>query len=414
MPQFSQKKYKKLGKWIRWLLSCKLFEVGGNATHTYEDLMQLPIAAALENSSIEHMSLIDDRASADAFYHHANGKLGKGAIQNMIHRYCAEIIKMLKNLWRTTCFSIAIDYTEDAFYGEKENPYVVGGKRKDGTNYGFKYLTVSIVDKGMRFIIFAYPVRKDENADAPLVEKGLKAAHMLGIGIRRALLDREFYNADIVAMLCMLGIEFIIPSKKDEKFMRMMESITEQKKRNRLPMVFPYVIADYPLRDQLVTQVVFREKSNYGNYELHAYITNRPLVKIKEDPYAVQEDYRERWAIENANKFQDAFNIHTNSANGLVRFLFFALTLLLHNFWVLVNLLAPSFSFSQISLSLFKEMLAAVLGFVSRRHYKHTQRERWAAFLGCASTSAKIQKNHTLRSWFATIRSFGLQFFVPF
>jgi len=55
----------------------------------------------------------------------------------------------LKNVFGESTFDIAIDFTEDCFYGDKENNYVVGGERKNSTNYFFKYLTAAIVKKGI-------------------------------------------------------------------------------------------------------------------------------------------------------------------------------------------------------------------------------------------------------------------------
>lgn len=382
LSKYIPEKFKKLGKWLTRIQNCVLFNIGKNAKYTTEQLMQIPIIAALNNYSIGHASLTEGKPSEDDFYYHVNNKLTEEAVSKMIYRYSTEILKFLKNIFHTSAFKIAIDYTENLYYGETKNPFIVGGKRKNGTNYGFKYLTVAIVNKGMRFVIFAYPVKKEDNADTPLVQKGLRVLYKLGIEMIRVLLDREFYNADIIAMLNFLGIEFIIPSKKDEKFERMMRSIIEQKKRDGLLMQFPYVVQDYPLGEEFVTQIVFEEKNSKGEKEIHAYITNRKLADIKADPYAVQEDYSERWAIENANKFQDSFNIHTNCTNGIVRFFFFALTLLLHNFWVLVNLFTRYIpGCLKLSLRIFKEIISAILGIAPMPHYKHVQRKPWAFLL---------------------------------
>ena len=374
----SQKKLKKLGNWIGQLRAYPLFEIGRNATHSIRKIMKLPIAAALGNSSIEHVSSLEGRISADDFYYHANNKLTEVEVSKMIHRYCAEIVKMIVNLKRTNQFNIAIDYTEDPYYGETENPFVTGGKRKASTNYGFKWLTVALVNKEVRFVLFAYPIRKTDNADAPLVEKGLRAVWRLGVHILRALLDREFYNEDIIAMLKLLEIEFIIPSKKDEKFERMLHAMIEQKKRDGIKPQFPFIFDGYQIGKETVTQVVFEEINSNGEKEYHAYITNRKLSAIKEDPYAVQEDYSERWAIENANKYQDAFNIHTSCTNGIVRFFFFALTLLLHNFWVLVNFFTSGFGkMARLPLEIFKEMIMVLFGMAPMPRYKQTQRKLW-------------------------------------
>ncbi|GEM_PF-3771362 len=50
--------------------------------------MELPLAAALQKTSIEYVSIQDEsRPSADDFYHHANNKPTKHAILKMQLRF---------------------------------------------------------------------------------------------------------------------------------------------------------------------------------------------------------------------------------------------------------------------------------------------------------------------------------------
>jgi len=52
----SKKRLKKLSNWIGKLRSYALFEIGKNAKYSLEQLMDLPLAAALNNTSIEYVS----------------------------------------------------------------------------------------------------------------------------------------------------------------------------------------------------------------------------------------------------------------------------------------------------------------------------------------------------------------------
>lgn len=374
---------KKLTPWVKKLQSYKLFDIGKNAKYKLEQLMELPLAAALQKTSIEYVSIQDEnRPSADDFYHHANNKLTKHAILKMQLRYSAEIRKLLKNFGEST-FDIAIDFTEDCFYGDKENNYVVGGERKNSTNYFFKYLTAAIVKKGFRFVLFAYPVSKEDNNDALLVEEAIVAIRKLGIGIRRVLLDREFENSKICFICDVYGIEFIFPKKKDEKIQRWIAEYKAEGKK------FSRIIENYEIDNYPVNVLLMEEENSKGEKEIYGYATNIEAKEIQKDPEAISEYYRQRWAIENANKFQDAFNIHTNSTNGLMRYFFFVLSVLLHNFWVLVNLFAHTFSLWKISLCMLKDIVRAILGFAPKPCYKHPQRKLWIAIL--------LGKNTTVR-----------------
>jgi len=379
-----QKKLKKLSNWIGKLRSYALFEIGKNAKYSLEQLMDLPLAAALNNTSIEYVSTEDEnRPSADDFYYHTNNKLTKDAILKMQLTFSAKIYKLLKNVFGESTFDIAIDFTEDCFYGDKENNYVVGGERKNSTNYFFRYINVAIVKKGSRFVLFTFPVSKDDNNDALLVEKAIIAIRKLGISIRRVLLDREFENSKICFACDVYGIEFIFPKKKDEKILRW---IAEYKRDGKK---FPRIIENYEIENYPVNVLLMEEENSKGEKEIYGYATNIEAKEIQKDPYAISEYYKQRWAIENANKFQDSFNIHTNSTNGLVRYFFFVLSALLHNFWVLMNLFAQTSSLWKVSLNMLKDITKAILGFASIPNYKHPQRKLWLTILLGKNTTAK-------------------------
>jgi len=73
----------------------------------------------------------------------------------------------------------------------------------------------------------------------------------------------------------------------------------------------------------------------------------------------------------------------------LVRYFFFVLSALLHNFWVLMNLFAQTSSLWKISLNMLKDITKAILGFASIPNYKHPQRKLWLTILLGKNTTAK-------------------------
>lgn len=359
---------------MRALRNCALFEVGSNGRYLPKQFTCLVLAAALASKSLEETSQQTDLPSADDFYYHARQKLSKEAVQRQIHRWASEAVNAICNVFGTRSFDIAVDFTEDCYYGDIDNPWVVGGKRKNSTNYAFKYLTVAIVNNGVRFVIYACPVSKDDKMDAPLVEEAILSVKRLGIGIRRAYLDREFKNSALFLFFDVKGIEFIVPNTADSKTLRWIDEFRREKKQ------FPRIIENYEVNDYPVNLLLLEDEDGSG--EIYGFLTNRKATEIKKDPYAVAEDYRNRWAIENANKYQDAFNIPTNCRDGIVRYLFFAMTVLLHNFWVLATMIAPFICLPQPTISFFKECILTILLQLPRLRSKSPQREHWAAVLG--------------------------------
>ena len=359
---------------MRALRNCPLFEVGSNGRYLPKQFTGLVLAAALAGKSMEETSQLQGLPSADDFYHHAKQKLSKEAVQRHVRRWALEAVNAICNIFGTRTFDIAIDFTDDSYYGETDNPWVVGGKRKNSTNYAFRYLTVAIVNEGMRFVIYACPVSKDDKTDAPLVEDAVQSVKQLGIGIRRAYLDREFKNSALFLFFDVEGIEFIVPNTADSKTQRWIGELRKEHKH------FPRIVENFEVNDYPVNLLLLEDEDGRG--EIYGFLTNRKAAEIKKDPYAVAEDYRNRWAIENANKYQDAFNIPTNCRDGIVRYLFFAMTLLLHNFWVLATMIAPGICLPPPTISFFKECILTTLLQLPRLRSKNPQRERWAAVLG--------------------------------
>lgn len=371
----TRKFIKRLSPWIKKVQSFRLFDIRSNAKYNIRQILELPISAALHNSSIENEGLFKDRISADDFYHHANNKLKEAKIAKMLRRYVAEVLRLLKNYFCRTSFEIAIDKTDDPYWGKKENHYVTGGKREHSTNYAFRYLTAAIAVQRFEFVLYARPLTKADDNDALLVEECIIAIKRLGVTISRVLLDREFYNSMIILFCNVADIEYIIPMKKDSRFERLLSELKKEGKK------LPRIIENYEINKQLTNLIIYEDKNSKGETEIFGFITNIDADKIAKDVYAIADFYRRRWAIENANKFQDKFNISTNSTNGVVRFFFFVLTALLHNFWVLLALIAKRFNLMEISIRVFKNIFRKIFCFDTLHSYKHPQRELWMKVL---------------------------------
>ena len=367
----SRKAIKKLRPWIKKLQDYGLFSVRENGKYGNKDFMSLALSASLNKRSIEYESSMGNTPSPRDFYHHTNSKLTTKAVESMFRRYIAEVVKLLKNFFHCSTFSIAIDKTDEPYWGEKENIYVTGGKREKSTNYAFRYLTATLVARGIEFTLYARPLTKEDTNDALLVEEAITTIQKLGIVVSRVLMDREFYNGKIIFLCKCLGVYYIIPLKKDSKFQRWAETFGP----------FPSLVKDYEINGEFTNLLVYEEINSKGEKEIFGFITNIEPDKIRMNAYEIVDFYRRRWAIENANKFQDNFTIHTNTTNGIVRYFFFVLAALLHNFWVLVSLMAQVFSLGKVPLNMLKDVAKTILGLAPAPNYKHAQRKLWLEIL---------------------------------
>jgi hypothetical protein len=271
---------------------------------------------------------------------------------------------------------IAIDKTGIKYWGEHDNnTFVIGGERKGSTNYSFGYLTAASVIQGQRFFFHIRPLTDKDTNDALLVEECLNELRKFGFQVGTALMDREFFNGRIILICDVQKIAYVVPAVKNEKLLRRIKELCEEGKK------FPRIIEGYEVADEITNLILYEEKNSSGEMEIFGFITNLDAREIAENVDAIIELYRLRLAVENAHKFQDGFQISTNSTNGVVRFFFFLLGVIFHNCWVLLRLLATSFGAVPISIDSLKDILKAAYGLSTPLSYKDPQRQLWVKIL---------------------------------
>ena len=93
--------------------------------------------------------------------------------------------------------TVAIDYTTQPFYGNKNAKNVIGGKRDRGTNWGYTYASIDLVEAGRRFTIYSTTVTQfSEKAD--IVGELLTKTKDRGVHVAMVLLDRGFYTVEVL------------------------------------------------------------------------------------------------------------------------------------------------------------------------------------------------------------------------
>lgn len=323
-----------LRKQAKRLAEYELFGLGKNATFTLFLMLMVVVQAGLESTSIEIKSGRAGSPSADDIFYHLRNKLKIEKIEEMLRDFVKRSVKLLKRRFGGRKFAIAIDFTDEMYYGEKDNPSVVGTKRKAGSSYSYKYLTVSIVTAGGRFLLFAYPFFKDTNK-LWIVNRALCFLEELGIQPYVILLDREFYTTDMIAMIGE-KYKYLIPVKQDSKFKKCVERCKE----------FPAVVEGWMVKnadgEEIETNLVILEEVKREEKHIYGYVTNISKSFFKENAFVLSDLYSKRWGIETTHRVEDNFRIKTTSKDGVVRYFFFVIGVLLYNLWILLNLLLCS------------------------------------------------------------------------
>jgi hypothetical protein len=114
-------------------------------------------------------------------------------------RLNAGLANLVPKALRKGKWPIAIDYCDLPYYGKK-TPDVRRGRAQRGTTRYHTYATAFVVRKGYRFTLAATWVSPDDSM-IDVLERLLERIDRIGVKIRFLLMDRGFYEADVLRYL---------------------------------------------------------------------------------------------------------------------------------------------------------------------------------------------------------------------
>jgi hypothetical protein len=125
------------------------------------------------------------------------------AIVKALHR---RLPKALKRRPRT----MAIDFHNKPFYGDKKTPGTYRGQPKASTKTFFAYATLLVIRKGQTYTVGLVSIVNGEELTS-IIDKLLTQAASQGLRPRRLLLDRGFYAAKVMLHLQQRQVPFVMP-----------------------------------------------------------------------------------------------------------------------------------------------------------------------------------------------------------
>jgi hypothetical protein len=238
---------------------------------------------------------------------------------------------------------LALDLTLIPYHGQPHRDLreIYRGEAKSGTTHFHAYGTAYIVHRGRRFTLALGRVPLGTPLDE-LLGQLLKRVRAAGIQPRLLLLDRGFYNVDVVRYLQAARLPFLMPV------------ILRGRKAShpRGPSCTRVFAAwrqsgwsTYAWRNAAGTQatvsicvaVTYRRRRNGKKKRttlVYAYWGFTPP-----SPQWVRETYRLRFGIESSYRQLNQARIRTCSRDPLLRLLFVGIALILRNVWVWLHLL---------------------------------------------------------------------------
>lgn len=237
------------------------------------------------------------------FYHLEN--LEREDVQDYLEK---TIKKQAKKLKFKRPVIVAIDFHDIPYYGDRNDPYVVGTKRKVGTNYCHKYATIEVMEGGKKITLHAIPINVFSNK-ARVVKSLIDRARKY-VEIKLVLLDRGFFSSYVISQLQRLRVDFLMPAVLNRKIMWIKRSVY-----------------GYEMKGVKFNLIV-------GGYK---WATSLTKVSSK-----LSLLYKKRWNIETGYRDKKKFRITTTTRNHVVRMLFFYVSVIVYNFWIMSNVL-PEF-----------------------------------------------------------------------
>lgn len=221
---------------------------------------------------------------------------------------------------------VAIDTTEDLYYGDRNDPMVVGTKPQKGTSKAYRYATITIVEPGCRFTINVIPMDKSSKK-SEIVSQLLESAKKK-VKIGTVYLDRGFYQADVISVLNESGFNYLMPAVLHQKAVRMMRG-------REPPKILPIMIGSGE-RAVPSKLVIIMDKNRDLEMCKRAFISNIELDLKR--TRQLSHLYSKRWGIETSYRVKKEFRPKTTSKNYIIRLFYFLYSVCLYNLWQLVNI----------------------------------------------------------------------------
>ncbi|NIP70973.1 MAG: hypothetical protein GTO04_17920 [Planctomycetales bacterium] len=232
---------------------------------------------------------------------------------------------------------LAVDLHLRPYYGQRQRTPVRGGKRKAGTKWFWTWATVAVVDRGQRWTIALTHVKPGDKLEDVLARL-LDRVEGAQIPVKMVLVDREFYAANVIALLQSRQIPFLMPAIRRGQldgsrgptgtqrfFQAGMQGFFEHQwtargKSNRQRVNVQIACVPRKADDRRKTPLVFAFDG----------LSSRPLLWYR-------ETYRKRFGIETSYRQLGQGLGQTTSKSPAWRMMLVGVALLMRNLWVWRN-----------------------------------------------------------------------------
>lgn len=236
---------------------------------------------------------------------------------------------------------ICIDLTLIPYYGQHplDSLEIYRSQKKAGTRSFFAYATAYVLLHGQRFTVAVTPVTRSELLKDVLQEL-LHTVSKAGLRPGLLLLDRGFYNAEIIGYLQRARRPFLMPVICHGRDADHPKGPSGSKvfKAMKKSGWFTHTVGDAKKKGRAKATVSIcvkrgRTTDRHGRKKWHTWVYAYWGIAPKRVDW-VKRTYRKRFGIETSYRQMNQCRIRTTTKKFNVRFLYVAIGLLLRNLWV--------------------------------------------------------------------------------
>jgi putative transposase len=304
------------------------FKTHHNCKYSYNDFFKLLTYAGINNGCAEGSSnnlgfLGEACPNGDTLLYHIK-KFDTSELLESFEKITDQIITLAKNRGLLNGpVDCAIDFTDELYYGDRNDPMVVGTKPQKGTSKAFRFATITITEKDCRLTIRALTVNENISKAGVVADLVKYAQERIEIGV--LCIDRGFYSADVFDALNNLNVKYVIPAVQNPNTIRQMRGLYP-------PQIVPITIRGQESGKSITANLVMVLDVEQ---EKRAFVTNMDLSRSR--TRQICKLYSKRWGIETAYRVKKDFRPKTTSKNYVIRLFYFLFSVCLYNLWELVN-----------------------------------------------------------------------------
>jgi hypothetical protein len=271
--------------------------------------------------------------TAGALFHH----LKKFSAEEMSSRYqqaTDDVILMAKNRGLINGpVIVAIDLTDERYYGTRDTSMVVGVENKLGTNKAYRFATLTVTEKHCRLVIRAIPVAEGFKKHEVVADLLAYAKERIEIGV--VCIDRGFHSTEVYSTFDSMGIKYLTPAVMTER--------TRWAIRGKQPpKIIPFIVKNRDKIKSVQTNLVVVLDDDM---EAMHYFTNMELDRAH--TRRLNKLYSMRWGIETAFREMKKFKAKTTSKSYVIRWFYFLFSMCLYNLWEYSNMLLAATTVKQ-------------------------------------------------------------------